>query len=1026
MLRLVRMLCLLQSLLFVFSVSADEFCVIREPLGQAWQNELVTIPLSPEQLASLRNGDVLVGPDGRAIPHQMISSGKLPCVAFQLSLQPNETQAYRIVPAAAAGEPTAADRPTLVDEPDRILLGNSQIAVALLKSARGNQSPLAGFRLSSGELTLTPRLIDSASVSSSQLRTTARGPVFAEVVCEVDLSGGGRWVITCGVLANEPVVLIQETIKTESGGSLELPLSAPGFQPTHLLHRHGKGDLGRLDSWPLADGTAFLLEPWIRWWMNERQGNWFALHSETAEQMLMVAALKPSDWRQPTSSSSPSTPDQLLPEVHAGCENGQVKLRLPLGLGSRSWLVGCPPRAASVAVLTSNNLKTAPDCQQLVIRHGDFPFSDVRNWVLEWEGDHENHPRLFLSRDALSKLRPSLPRNAAEVRRWTSDQPIDKYNIEAPLLAWFATQDPQLEAALIARCEEWLETAIINGILRQHGQLAPGVAPHSQSVLLLPALNLADAVLSAPGLTLEQRRRILARIAFFGYAVSRDDYWSVSRGYAANPNMTTTVSLYRTLAASLVPSHPAAQEWAKVGLEELRRQLREWSDEDGGWLEAPHYAMVSLDHLVGAFVMARNNGFGNDLHDPRLKAVFEWLAQISTPADSRTAGVRHYPPIGHTYHGEGTGMFGIMAGLWQDVHPEFAGQMQWMYEQHGAQPIGLFGPFGTFSGYRSLLLAHGVKARPMLLNSRWFRDTGVVLRSHPGTDRETCLTLIAGHNHEHYDNDSGSITLWGQGRVLADDFGYVGAHPARFHSLPEWPGIEPTSGRPSVMTIQKFASGNRLDYVRGIRESWQREIAFLKDPAPAGSVGFLLHDRLEHDQAATWRLWLTGRKLEFPGPGRAVLIGEEDVDLEVHFWPTTIMPTSEIGEAQGMVRRNGREDRQTTLQTALTASLPPRTAVSAFLWPRRRNDPPPEVEWFADGRGVQVKSAAGIDYVCLPTSDAKSSPDERVRFRGDAAVLQKRGNMLHITQAGSGSVTGWQHTATSTAEVVTEQSVSQP
>ena len=1019
------------ALLCVFltaTAAAEDLCILQEPLGQSWHNELITIPLSPAQLQSLQDQHVLVGPDNRIIPHQIVTRPPGPTVAFQISLQPYQSLTLRLVPSGTALPATATNSvaPKISELPDRIILENSVAGVTLLKSATGKQSPLSSFLTPSGQWTQPATLTTVRKIIDCKCRITARGPVFVEAHFEARFEGDGQWTGTCRVLAGEPVVLIEESQQLDPGGELVVPLTGDKFQPTHLLHRFGKGDLGRLATWPLADGEAFLLEPWLRWWMNERQGNWFALYSTTAERMLMVAALTPSRWRQPSDPAVSPPPLQMPPQASAVCRNEQLTLYFPLGAGSRSWMVACPPQHSSTALLDSNNLSITPDCQQLVIRHGDFPFDQVRQWVLDWPGDHDSYPRLFLSRGSLQQLRSSLPLDPAEVRRWTSQQPIDKYNIEAPLRAWFASQDLQLEAALIARCEEWLNAVIIDALLKQHGKPAPGVAPHSQSVLLLPALNLADAVLSAPSLTPTRRKRILAQLAFFGYAVSRDDYWSVARGYSANPNMTTTVSLYRTLAASLIPSHPAARQWAETGLQELQRQLRDWSDPDGGWLEAPHYAMVSLDHMVGAFLMARNNGFSDSLYDPQLKKVFEWLAQISTPPDSGTGGFRRYPAIGHTYHGEGTGMFGIMAGLWRERDPEFAGRMQWMYEQQGKQPIGLFGPFGTFSGYRSLLLSHSVQPIPMELTSRWFRNTGVVLRSHAGTERESCLTLIAGPNHEHYDNDSGSITLWGLGRVLADDFGYVGAHPAKFHSLPEWSGIQPTNGPPSVMTIQQFASGRHLDYVSGIREGWRREIAFLKNPQPAGNVGFLLHDQLPPPVSGTWRLWLTGERLELPGSGRAVLIGQDDVDLEIYFWPTTTRLTSEPGEAQGMVRRNGKEERQTTRQLALQAELQAGGHVSAFLWPRKKQTAPPEVLWFANGRGVQVSDTDGISYLSLPAPALQRSPDQQARFTGAAAAVHKQDGRLHTTLAGAATVSAWGHTTTSTAAGVTEDSVSLP
>ncbi|NBQ26339.1 MAG: hypothetical protein EBU26_19170, partial [Verrucomicrobia bacterium] len=157
-------------------------------------------------------------------------------------------------------------------------------------------------------------------------------------------------------------------------------------------------------------------------------------------------------------------------------------------------------------------------------------------------------------------------------------------------------------------------------------------------------------------MTPEMKRKLLAQIAFISYAVAKEDYWSTRRGFSANPNMTTTVAQFQVTAACLIPSHPMAKAWAETGMNTLKYQLNAWSDEDGGWLEAPHYAMVAYDHIMGAFLMAARAGFGDYVYHDRMKKVGEWFGKISTPRDHHTSNFRHYSPIGNTYHGEGTGM----------------------------------------------------------------------------------------------------------------------------------------------------------------------------------------------------------------------------------------------------------------------------------------------------------------------------------------------------------------------------------
>ena len=152
-------------------------------------------------------------------------------------------------------------------------------------------------------------------------------------------------------------------------------------------------------------------------------------------------------------------------------------------------------------------------------------------------------------------------------------------------------------------------------VLRPGRAVSPGFAPHHQTSLP----DRAEPGRRDPGtdaLPPEVQRRLRAQIAFLGYTVNRDDFWSPERGFSANPNMTTPIAAFQTTAACMIPSHPLAKTWLRHGLAELKdNQLDNWSDANGGWLEAPHYAMVSYDYLVGCFLMARNAGLGDHLYD---------------------------------------------------------------------------------------------------------------------------------------------------------------------------------------------------------------------------------------------------------------------------------------------------------------------------------------------------------------------------------------------------------------------------
>jgi hypothetical protein len=486
--------------------------------------------------------------------------------------------------------------------------------------------------------------------------------------------------------------------------------------------------------------------------------------------------------------------------------------------------------------------------------------------------------------------------------------------------------------------------------------------------------------------------------------------------------------------------------------------LTAWSDEDGGWVEAPHYAMVSFDHLIAGFMMAANAGFSDRLYDPRMRKVIEWFALISTPRDARTGGWRHQPPIGNTYPGEPNGIHGIAAALWKDKDPEFAAKMQWLFEEHGSYPgLGSGWNFPTMLGYRFLMNSSGVRPKPASdFGSARFRKTGAVLRNRMDTDRETYLHLIAGSNHEHYDADSGSIMLYGKGRVLCDDWGYHGLHPAQWHSMVTGPAV---GGR---MEVESFAAAPAFDLVVASNGSWERRIGLAKDADPLGPNFVVVRDTLSGSGAATWRLWLTtgvsagpGKQMPAadaakqpkppqpaagddaddllgdepaakpkpvggPAPGSvaltdfgATLSGIEDVDLDIF-----LHEPAKLGlklEPAKLKNNTGNWQGQILpvelSQTALVGTLAGPGAITAVLYPRLKTEPRPLVVFSADGRVAEVRSPQGVDYVFLsaveqpPRGDGTSlEPLRRRSVKDGIATTRMAGDeqmMLVVTSAGT-------------------------
>jgi len=681
--------------------------------------------------------------------------------------------------------------------------------------------------------------------------------------------------------------------------------------------------------------------------------------------------------------------------------------------------------------------------------------------VLEWAGDEDNHPRLHIRKEDLPALRARIKPNPAELRRWTSEQPVDKYLLDGPIREFIASGDSTLGRLMAQRAGEYLQTCV-DWYLKQDYLLGPGTAPHMQS-LIISTLNLLDPVLSTEAFVPEARKRALAKLAFLGYVVGSEDYWSPERGYSGFANMTSQVALYRLALGCMLPSHPKSKEWVEKGLGQLSWQLRAWSDEEGGWIEAPHYAMVSLDHMLAGFAMAANSGYGDAVFDPRLRKVFEWFALISTPRDSRTGGFRHLPPVGNTYHGEPTGIWGIAAWLWKDRDPEFAAQMQWLFEQGGSfGNLGIGWNFPSGLGYRFLMKDSGVTAKPASYGSAWFPKTGVVLRNTMLSDRETYLHMIAGSNHDHYDVDSGSIILYGKGRVLADDWGYIGRHPAQWHSML----TSPDAPADATMHIETFAASASLDYVSGRKGAWQRQIVFVKDADPLGPNFFVIRDTHAADSAGNWRLWLWAEdpaaallkaagapalpqhgvdfsagkeddgkdlgdladapaqpaKPEGPPPPvvvhaqGATMAGAEDValDIFIHEASNLNLRTERAVQRVTCGFRGGLEGPQELAQTALIGTIQGPGAVTALLYPRLKTEPPPSVVWSADGSVAQVRTGTGIDYVFvatnqMPSAQDSTSADGKVAFSGTVGAAQFRRQSVILALAAGGRIRAGEH-----------------
>lgn len=613
--------------------------------------------------------------------------------------------------------------------------------------------------------------------------------------------------------------------------------------------------------------------------------------------------------------------------------------------------------------------------------------------ILNWPGaEKDTHPRLYVTPADVAKAKTARADIAAlaKMQDFNADADVDTL-ISAALL----TDNAKAQSQVVQDAKVWLDR-VLTSLPETFNK---NTGPHAYAKPVGMALSLSDAALAMKSISPADRADILSRIAKISYQINRPDYWGFNpwRG-SYNPNMWTSATGYRLGFAALIPSHPKAKEWFNKALAEHKTQIEDWIDPHGGNAEAPHYAIVSFNQWLGSFVIARNAGAPNDgfLFDPKLKLGAMNLANITTPT-----GV--LPSLGHTYAHERTNTFGLMACLWKEKDPKFAAEMAWMHNRAGSfNAPGIKSYYPAFMGYMGFFTdLSGVQRKTPSWGSQYYPEVGVQLRSHFG-DRETTLYMIAGRHHNHYFNDSGSITVWGKGAEFCHEDDYQNRRPPvsgpfqvgmyrESHSMPDKPS---TYSEERVMDIREFSGSPDFDYTSGVRMGWTRQIAFVKDADPLKPNYFVLADTFDATAAPTiWRLYVTGACT--PIDNGVTVTGVNNTVMDVLFLP--------LGVYKPQIKEK---------QEHIHVDIPAAGTLTAILFPRDKSEATPKVAMAADGKGIQITTAAGTDVVYLSPKPIKAelADGKRTRpFEGKACLVKKRGDQTVIVEPGAcDAIPGWE------------------
>ena len=189
----------------------------------------------------------------------------------------------------------------------------------------------------------------------------------------------------------------------------------------------------------------------------------------------------------------------------------------------------------------------------------------------------------------------------------------------------------------------------------------------------------------------------------------------------------------------------------------------------------------------------------------------------------------------------------------------------------------------------------------------------------------------------------------------------------------------------------RVAPSRHLDYVRGTKRAWTRQIAFVKDADPLGPNFFVFCDSLTPPSDAVWRLWLTTARVALDGSTGRVE-GKEDVDTEIIFIrPSRVeLATETISRTSASgISPTGQQGPTTTTQTAIRSSIRQGKGWTVVVFPRLKSQRPARVTALAEGKGVKVETEAGTDFVFL-SPERFSFRQGDVVFEGTAGAIQVR------------------------------------
>lgn len=949
--------------LYAASPQQDEF-TFKEHIEKRWRNQHVSVRFQPE--AGVPAGSIkLIGPDG-PVPVQLseveygadnhlVKSANLHFIIPHLDPLEEKRFLARYGESAAGPRPESGLHVSKRGGGVHVDTGafGAEFAVGQHRwdapaKAEAVPGPIVRLRFQDGTLFGGSGLYGDTRVSRWSGECSARGPVFAQFDYYYQYVGGVEVQLTARVFSGGSAILwdMRTTGGELPGDGIRFNVSS-GLPPLTFVFKgefySKRGSIvgrevepGDLLSIPLEDyprdwatknvrsrpqpGMITRLTPWRDWWDDSTQtaivlrigAGTSSKSEENSVQALSVVRRNAGDWVEPappgTAVSHGSVYPRMIPLIKS--PQGGISLQADLTGGRRSWTLNTYASTREKRDQQVDDKRLLDRARKTLVGHR---LNRINHWVLDWSGDVDTHPHLYVSQSEIDEWRKSYEPEKGEIKTliqraslrssnpppWAPHSAHDRWTIQA----WLLTDSEELAARL--RFGDVLKNHL--GLLGNYD-----VMRHGSRVAMM-----YDLMIDSDLISVEERPVLQAQMAYLAYYLASPSNWSMERGYmSGNLNMSVMHVLNLGVLAAAIPEHPMAEEWSAGAL----AMMDQWLDEKvgpAGEFRGPgesqaNYAPVSAAMMVTYGIVATRAGFRDFVDDPRLRSLVTCLARQMTPPDVRFPSEDGVPVAGTPASGRGPkgqrhGLAGMMAGATAESDPEFSGVMQWSWNRTGNSTGYLQ---DKMAGLEEVYMEGELPAKTPDWDMDVFPYLGAIMRHGLGTDMEWYINfLLEPRSLTAFKSESGGFPgIWARGVPISVRFGgkgygereellisrvlparEVGSERERRHKL-RGIGGKRRMVAASALPHQQYLSakipmksrrrgGAHYDLVdlpewpsmerKGrLPIDWQRQIMFVRADDPGGANYIVLRDTVGGQQPTMWQFWTLSEKIGTPAEVR--------------------------------------------------------------------------------------------------------------------------------------------------------------